>query len=145
MFIATCLPVAVTVKAYRMNTMTSPSSLPAKASGVNSVTGPVLPMASRKLATSSFPCLGPYHGADGIAASVDQSTSSVTRSRIAWTSPLPNAAYICLAISMFSLVLIALLSSGPEGGHGRRLSDVLLDGAHPAALDGHQHHLRAVH
>jgi hypothetical protein len=27
MFIATCLPVAVAVNAYRMNTITSPSSL----------------------------------------------------------------------------------------------------------------------
>ena len=49
---------------------------------MNSVTGPVLPMASKKLTTPSLPCLGPYHGADGMAASVDQSTSSVTRSRM---------------------------------------------------------------
>jgi hypothetical protein len=41
MFIATCLPVAVTVNAWRMNTITSPSSLLAYASGVNSVTGPL--------------------------------------------------------------------------------------------------------
>ena len=43
--------------------------------------------------SSALPCLGPYQGADSIAASVDQSTSSVTRSRIAWTSPRPNASY----------------------------------------------------
>ena len=56
--------------------MTSPSSLVAKLSGVNSVIGPVRPMASKKLRTPSLPRLGPYHGADSIAASVDQSTSS---------------------------------------------------------------------
>jgi hypothetical protein len=50
MFIATCLPVAIPVNAWRMNTIMSPSSLLAQASGVNSVTGPVLPMASKKLA-----------------------------------------------------------------------------------------------
>ncbi len=58
-----------------------------KASGASSVTGPVLPMAAKKLATSSLPCLGPYHGAFWIAAPADQSMSSVTRSRMAWTSP----------------------------------------------------------
>src|SRR5215472_17167011 len=107
MFISTFLPVAETVNAYRMNTMTSPSSLPAKASGVNSVTGPVLPTPAKKSATSSLPCLGPYHGADSIAASVDQSTSSVTRSRMAWTSPLPNAWYSCLAVWMFCSMLMS--------------------------------------
>src|ERR1700728_4349338 len=99
-------------------------------------------MASKKLATPSLPCLGPYHGADGIAASVDQSTSSVTRSRMAWMAPRPSDSYICLAVSMFCSVLIAR-SSCPEGSHGRRLADELLDGAHAAALDGHENDLRA--
>ena len=51
--------------------MTSPSSLLAKASGVNSVIGPVVAMAWKKLTSPSLPCLGPYHGAEAIAASVD--------------------------------------------------------------------------
>jgi hypothetical protein len=55
-----------------MNTMTSPSSLLVKLSGVNSVIGPVCAIPSKKLRTPSLPCLGPYHGADSIAASVDQ-------------------------------------------------------------------------
>src|SRR4029077_6890269 len=101
-------------------------------------------MAAKKPATSSLPCLGPYHGADTIAASVDQSTSSVTRFRMAWTSPRPSASYICRAGSMFSWVLISR-SSGPEGGHGRGLADELLDGAHASVIDGHEDHLRAVH
>jgi len=101
--------------------MTSPSSLLANASGVNSVTGPVLPMASKKLIRPSFPCRGPYHGADSIAASVDQSTSSVTRSRMAWTSPRPNAWYICLAVSMFcSALMFCSFCWLPAGTVGRR-------------------------
>jgi hypothetical protein len=52
--------------------MTSPSSLLVKLSGVNSVIGPVCAIPSKKLRTPSLPCLGPYHGADSIAASVDQ-------------------------------------------------------------------------
>ena len=80
---------------------------------MNSVTGPVLPMASKKPATPSSPCLGPYHGADAMAASVDQSTSSVTRSRMAWTSPRPNAWYICLAVSMFCSALMIVILPFP--------------------------------
>src|ERR1700678_567372 len=141
-----------------MNTMTSPSSLLAKASGMNSVTGPVLPMPSKKPASSPFPCLGPYHGADSMAASVDQSTSSVTRSRTAWTSPRPNASYICLVVPMFcsalmfcSAALLMLCSlgcragSGPERGHGRAVADELVDAAHAAAVEGDQQELRAIH
>lgn len=71
--------------------MTSPSSLLVKLSGVNSVIGPVVTMASKRPRTSSFPCRGPYQGAEVIAASVDQSMSPVTRSRMAWTSPRPSA------------------------------------------------------
>src|SRR5579862_6022387 len=132
-----------------MNTMTSPSSLLAKASGVNSVTGPAWPMASKKLATSALPCRGPYQGADGIAASVDQSMSSVTRSSMAWTSPRPNAWYIILAVSRFCPVLMFCSSpvpggSGPERGHGRRVADELVDAADPAAVQSEQHQLRAV-
>src|ERR1700752_4303906 len=133
-----------------MKTMTSPSSLLAKASGVNSVTGPVFPIAAKKPATASLPWRGPYHGADSIAASVDQSMSSVTRSRMAWTSPAPNAWYISLAVSRFCPVLMFCSSpvpggSGPERGHGRRVADELVDAADPAAVQSEQHHLRAVH
>jgi hypothetical protein len=69
-----------------MNTMTSPASLLVKLSGVNSVIGPVVTIASKKLRTSSFPCRGPCQGAEVIAASVDQSMSPVTRSRMAWSA-----------------------------------------------------------
>src|ERR1700730_14953880 len=93
MFVATCLPVAVTMKAQRMNTMTSPSSLPTKASGVNSVTGPVLVMPWKKLTSSSLPCLGPYHGADSIAASVDQSKYDLTALAETETADIIAAAY----------------------------------------------------
>ena len=51
--------------------------------GEGPVCSVVLPMASKKLTTPSFPWLRPYYGADSIAASVDESTSSVTRSRMA--------------------------------------------------------------
>src|SRR5579863_1656756 len=85
-------------------------------------------MAWRKLTTPSVPCLGPYHGADAIAASVDQSTSSVTRSRMAWTSPRPNASYICLAVSMFCSVLMLCSFAGYLAWNSRQ-------GVPPRAID----------
>src|ERR1700730_10691089 len=114
------------------------------------MTGPVWPMASKKLATPSLPCRGPYHGADAMAASVDQSTSSVTRSRMAWTSPRPNASYICLAVWMFCSVLMLSSPGWPgrsalERGYGRGVADELVDAAHAAAVEGDQDELRAVH
>ena len=84
------------------------------------------------------------------AAGVAGATSSVTRSKMAWTSPRPNASYICLAVSMFCSVLMFCSPgwpgrSGPERGYGHGVADELVDAAHAAAVEGDQHELRAVH
>ena len=83
-------PVSLTVKPKRMTAMTS-VSLAANASGVNSVTSSVSPIAAKKPGSSSFPRRTPCQGAIVLAGSDAQSTSSVTTSRIAETSPWPNA------------------------------------------------------
>jgi hypothetical protein len=85
-----------------------------------------------------------------MAAPADQSTSSVTRSRMAWTSPRPNASYICRAVAMFcpALMIVPLPFQEPgqaQNARARGVAGELLDGAHPAAVHGHEHDLRAVH
>jgi hypothetical protein len=68
------------------------SSWPAaKLCGVNAPISMLLARSLKKLATPSRPARGPYHGAVLLAASAAQSTSSLTRSRIAATSPRPTA------------------------------------------------------
>src|SRR6202012_2256429 len=65
-------------------------SLAAMETGVNSSTSMVEPNSAKNAATPSLPCLTPYHGAAAPAASAAQSTSSVTASRMAATSPRPK-------------------------------------------------------
>ena len=83
-------PVSFDFMPKRSRTITS-SSLEVKLSGLNSVTSTAPPIASKKPTTSSLPFRIPYHGTASEDASAAQSTSSVSCSRIAGTSPLPNA------------------------------------------------------
>jgi hypothetical protein len=81
-------------------TVSTSVSLAAKASGVNSSTSMVEPNAAKNAATASLSCRVPYQGAAAELASAAQSTSSVTASRLAATSPRPNASYTCAIVLM---------------------------------------------
>src|SRR2546422_1329169 len=90
MVMAADLPVAMTRKAQRTGTITS-VSFEVNDSGVNSVISMEDAISLKKRATSSLPRWLPYHGADVLAASGAQSTSSATSARTASTSARPTA------------------------------------------------------
>src|SRR5580658_6049346 len=75
-------PVMTDRNVHRTSRWTS-SCPAAKPCGVNSVISMLSARSRKKLSTPVLPVRGPYHGAALLAASADQSTSSVTRSRIA--------------------------------------------------------------
>ena len=74
--------------------------------GVNSSTSMVEPNSAKNFATASLPWRTPYHGAAVPAASAAQSTSSVTASRMAATSPRPKASYTPMMVLMLASALM---------------------------------------
>src|ERR1700733_986300 len=101
-------PVARAVALQRVTTMTS-VSLDPNASGVNSVICSASPRVLKKAGTSSLPRT-PCQGAMSLSGQDAQSTSSVSWSRMNWTSPRPNASYTCWMVSILRSLMMCLLA-----------------------------------
>src|SRR6201987_6073867 len=93
-------------RAWNRTTVSTSVSLAANDTGVNSSTSMVEPKSAKNAANASLPRRTPYHGAPDEAASAAQSTSSVTASRIAATSPRPKASYTPVMVLMLASALI---------------------------------------
>src|SRR5690242_818440 len=72
----------------------------------------VEPNSAKNAATASLPRRIPYHGAAVPAAAEAQSTSSVTASRMAATSPRPKASYTLMMVLVLASAL--MLKSPPR-------------------------------
>src|SRR5215470_11731490 len=66
----------------------------------------VEPKSAKNCPTASLPWRTPYHGAAFPAASAAQSTSSVTASRMAATSPRPKASYTFMMVLVLASALM---------------------------------------
>src|SRR6516164_141259 len=120
-----------------MNTITSPSSVPAKGQRGELGDRPGRAGGREEAGDPVLAVPGPDHGAGTMAAPADQPASPVTRSEMAGTSPEPDAWYSRLAAwtscpALMIVLLPCTSRSSPESGHGRRVADELLDGADAA-------------